>query len=319
MTDISDPLSSPVLILGITGAVGHAIGLALHQRGIPVHALVRHVDLARAKAPFVARWFVGDAMERASIAAAAIDTPVIVHAVNPPGYVKWRELAVPMLANTLSVAVANRATVVFPCNVYVYGMSSPAVVTEATPFAPTTEKGRIRVEMEAMVEAATVQGARSILVRAGDFFGPGYVNSWFRQAVAKGGRQLTRVQTLTPEGVGHSWAYLPDLGEAFVRLIERRATLAPFERVNFAGHYDEGGRAFAQALRRVVKTPDLPIKPFAWWQVALASPFVPFLREAYGMRWLWRHPLKLDNTRLVSLIGPEPHTPLDTAIDAALD
>jgi nucleoside-diphosphate-sugar epimerase len=319
MTELSTPPAPPVLILGVTGAVGHAIGLALHQRGIPVHALVRNVAAARAKAPYVTRWFVGDAMDRASIAAAAADASVIVHGVNPPGYVKWRELAVPMLANTLSVAVANRATVVFPCNVYVYGMGSPAVVTEATPFAPTTEKGRIRVEMEGMVEAATAQGARAILVRAGDFFGPGYINSWFRQAVAKGGRQLTRVQTLTPEGVGHSWAYLPDLGETFARLIEQRAMLAAFERVNFGGHYDEAGRAFAHALRRVVGKPDLPIKPFAWWQVALASPFVPFLREAYGMRWLWRHPLKLDNARLVRLIGPEPHTPLDTAIAATLD
>jgi hypothetical protein len=38
------------------------------------------------------------------------------------------------------------------------------------------------------------------------------------------------------------------------------------------------------------------------------------IRETLEMRYLWRTPLRLDNARLVSLIGEEPHTPLDTAL-----
>ncbi|MEI8147341.1 MAG: NAD-dependent epimerase, partial [Alphaproteobacteria bacterium] len=55
-----------------------------------------------------------------------------------------------------------------------------------------------------------------------------------------------------------------------------------------------------------------------WFTVYLGAPFVPFLRELIEMMWLWKHPLKLDNTKLTRLIGPEPHTPLDQAIAAAL-
>jgi len=319
MSDVPSPRPVDVLILGVTGQIGHGIGIALAARGYRVRALVRDVAAARVRAPFVSTWIEGDAMDAHAVAAAAREAGVIVHAVNPPGYTGWRERAVPMLKNALAAAVTERATFVFPANVYVFGPGSPAIVDETTPFAPTTEKGRIRVEMEGMIEAACQNGARAIVVRAGDFFGPGYENSWFRQVMAKGGRSATKIQTLTPKGIGHAWAYLPDLAETFARLIDRRSDLAAFERVHFAGHYDADGRQFAEAIRRVVGKPDIRITAFPWWRVALASPFVTFLREVWRMRWLWRHPLKLDNGKLERLIGPEPHTPLDTAIAASLE
>lgn len=319
MTEPPDTPQADVLILGVTGQIGHAIGAALSKRGYRIRALTRRVNEAKVRAPFVSTWFAGDAMDADAVAHASKGAALIVHAVNPPGYTRWREAAVPMLRNTIKAALEEKATIVFPANVYVFGPSSPAVVDEATPFAPTTEKGRIRVEMEAMIEAACQRGARAIIVRAGDFFGPGYENSWFRQAMAKGGRSATAIQTLTAAGIGHAWAYLPDLGETFARLIDRRDSLAAFERVHFAGHHDGDGRRFADAIRRVLGKPSLPIKAFAWWQVALATPFVTFLREVWRMRWLWRHPLKLDNTKLARLIGAEPHTPLDAAIAASLD
>jgi len=33
---------------------------------------------------------------------------------------------------------------------------------------------------------------------------------------------------------------------------------------------------------------------------------------------VWKHPMRLDNRRLVELIGAEPHTPLDQAVADAL-
>lgn len=36
------------------------------------------------------------------------------------------------------------------------------------------------------------------------------------------------------------------------------------------------------------------------------------------MRYQWRQPLRMDNTRLVGVLGAEPHTPLDEAVAATL-
>jgi nucleoside-diphosphate-sugar epimerase len=49
-----------------------------------------------------------------------------------------------------------------------------------------------------------------------------------------------------------------------------------------------------------------------------AAPFVTTLREMLEMRYLWREPLRMDNARITAVLGREPLTPLDTAVEAAL-
>jgi hypothetical protein len=58
---------------------------------------------------------------------------------------------------------------------------------------------------------------------------------------------------------------------------------------------------------------------FPWWLVRLATPFNPTLRELWEMRYLWRQPVRLGNARLVDVLGAEPHTPLDVAVERTLE
>jgi nucleoside-diphosphate-sugar epimerase len=50
----------------------------------------------------------------------------------------------------------------------------------------------------------------------------------------------------------------------------------------------------------------------------VAAPFVPTLRELLEMRYLWKEPVQMVNSRLVQVLGREPHTPLDQAVEASL-
>ena len=314
----NSPSAPTALILGLTGAIGGAIARALAQRGFAIRALTLRPAGQRPSFAFPVDWRDGDARDAASVMAAADGTSLIVHGVNPPGYERWREDALPMLANTVAAAKAAGATILFPANVYVFSSSSP-LASETTPRQPTTRKGQVRLEMEAMLEqAARAHGVRVIAVRAGDFFGPGVGNSWFSQAMAKGGMQAKSIQSLAPSGVGHAWAFIPDLAETFARLVDISADLPAYTMVHFAGHYDATGRDLTDAVRRVIGRPDVPVKPFPWIILWLGAPFVRFMREALEMRWLWTNSLALDNTRLVGLLGGEPHTPLDDAVRAAL-
>ncbi len=111
---------------------------------------------------------------------------------------------------------------------------------------------------------------------------------------------------------------MPDLAEAFARLAAIEATLPAHATYHFAGHWDGTGRAMAQATQQALAPRTVPIRAFPWWLTRLAAPFVPFLAEAQEMRWLWNHPLRLDNRALEAAIGPEPHTSLPTALAAAL-
>ena len=40
--------------------------------------------------------------------------------------------------------------------------------------------------------------------------------------------------------------------------------------------------------------------------------------ELIEMRYLWRKPLRLDNAKLINVLGSEPATPIDEAVAATL-
>jgi nucleoside-diphosphate-sugar epimerase len=263
-------------------------------------------------------WVRGDAMNAADVASAAQGAALIVHGANPPGYRNWRGLAVPMLRNTIAAAKAEGARIIFPGNVYNYAPDAGPRITEDAPQAPVTRKGKIRVEMEALLREASTAGARVLIVRAGDYFGPGAPNSALGWLTTRKGGQVKSVYVAGPAEVGHAFAYLPDLGETVGRLIDREAELADFEVFHFRGDWLDRGDAMARAIQRVSGNPRLPIKPFPIALIAALSPFVETFRELLEMRYLWCKPIGLAGDKLAAFLGSEPHTPLDDAVRAAL-
>ncbi|WP_423209165.1 NAD-dependent epimerase/dehydratase family protein [Paracoccus yeei] len=303
------------LVLGATGGIGGAIASSLHRHGWSVRALARDAARARATAGAALGWIDGDAMRPADVVRAAAGTSVIVHAVNPPGYRDWDRLVLPMIDNSIAAARATGARIVLPGTIYNFDPARTPVLTETSPQQPQSRKGQIRREMEARLEAAAPE-VPSLILRAGDFFGPGARASWFAQAMVTPGRPVTRIREIA-RGPGHSWAYLPDLAETFARLLDAQDKLRPFERLQFEGFHDATGRGMAEAVeaaaRRRVRSGRFP-----WWAMRALAPFGGFPREAAEIAPYWRHPVRLDNRRLEALIGPEPRTPLAEALRATL-
>ena len=307
------------LIIGAGGGVGGAAARALIAHGWRVRGLAREPERTRrlfGSGPI--EWIAGDAMRPGEVIAAARGAHTIVHAAHPPGYRNWRGLALPMLASAIAAARASGARLVLPGTVYNYGPDAGAVVDERAPQHPSTRKGRIRVEMEGMMAAAAATGVRSLVVRAGDFFGPHAPSSWFSAAMVRPGKPVRFVIYPGKRGVGHAFAYLPDLAEAMARLLAIEARLPAFETVHFAGHWLADGADIARSIRRVAGVPRAPILPFPAALLYLAAPFNATFREMIEMRYLWQEPLRLDNRKLETLIGSEPHTPLDEAVRQSL-
>ncbi|NVI81017.1 NAD(P)H-binding protein [Janthinobacterium rivuli] len=312
-------MDKTALVLGATGGIGGEMVRQLLAAGWRVRALTRG-ELPSPRGDGI-EWLRGDALSRTDVLAAAKGCAVIVHAVNPPGYRHWGQLVLPMLDNTIAAAMAENATIVLPGTVYNFGPDAFPVLAEDAPQRPLTRKGAIRVELEARLERASTQGARVIIVRAGDFFGPRAGNNWFSQGLVKPGQPVRSVLYPGAPGVGHQWSYLPDVARTMVQLLAVRATLPAFARFHMAGHWDHDGRQMTGAIARVVEqaTGAAPaIRRFPWWLVALASPFVATLREMREMRYLWQTPLSMENARLLAVLGQEPHTPLDEAVRATL-
>ncbi|MDM9621766.1 NAD(P)H-binding protein [Rhizobium sp. S96] len=313
---MTDERQKIALVLGATGGIGGEVARKLMSAGWQIRAMHRNPTKAGAnKTGF--EWLRGDAMKSGDVMEAARGVDLIVHAVNPPGYRDWEKLVLPMLDNTIAAAREYGALILLPGTIYNFGPDSFPTLREDSPQHPVTKKGAIRVEMERRLRVASQNGVGVIIVRAGDFFGANAANSWFSQGMVAPAKPVTAIKNPARRGVGHQWAYLPDVAETMVRLVERSATLPAFAVYHMNGFWDADGSMMAAAINRAVGG-KAKVRAFPWWIVPLAAPFVTFMRELKEMRYLWREPLRMANDRLVAELGEEPHTPVDEAVRASL-
>lgn len=311
------------LILGATGGIGGATATALLRHGWDVVALVRDpgkiTTLPPADPLAGMAWVKGDASDPDAVRRAAEGAQAIVHAVNPPGYRDWGRLVLPMIDSSIAAARATGARIVLPGTIYNYGPDAFPDLVEDAPQNPLTEKGRIRVELERRLEAASADGVPVLIVRFGDFYGGKGGNNWFRQGLVTPGKRLAAITDPGTKGVGHAWAYLPDAAEAIAQFLDRSDALDRFARFHFAGHWDADGTAMIRAIGTALGRPDMPVKRLPWPLLGLAGLFQQMPRELYRMRYIWRTPIRLENARLAAFLGSEPHTPLVEAVKATLD
>jgi hypothetical protein len=187
-----------------------------------------------------------------------------------------------------------------------FSPDGPMVLRENTPQGATTRKRAIRIAMERRLEAARAEGLRSLNLRAGDFVGPYLTGNRFSQLV-KPGRPVRSITYAGPPEIGHSSAYCPTSARPWRN--SRRATQA-FQTLRCFISEDTGSSE-AEAIRAVLADPSLPIRSMPWWLVGSASPFVPLMRELWEMRYLWHVLMRLDNSKLLAILGEEPMRPKD--------
>ncbi len=306
-----------VLILGANGRFGRVARHAFAEAGWTVVAQARSALLDGLDARV--RHIAIDALRPVPIIDAARDATVVVNALNPP-YTRWETDALVLNEAAVTVARGLGATLMLPGNVYNYGDSMPRLVTDGTPERPSTRKGEIRCQMEAHMRDLC---ARTIVVRAGDFFGGPGEGGWMDQVIVKHIRRA-RITYPGPCDVPHAWAYLPDLARSFVLLARMHAELAPHTTTLFPGQtltgtqlvvaITEGARKLGVLHERIEPS----VRTLPWNALALAQVFSPMLREIWRMRYLWQIPHSLDGAGLQRLIGAVPTTPIADAMGATL-
>jgi nucleoside-diphosphate-sugar epimerase len=308
-------MNKTVLVVGANGGVGRETALALLAHGWTVRGLARTPRTTKDGID----WITGDALDREAVLRAAQGVAAIVHAVNPPGYREWEKLVLPMVDNSIAAAEAVGARLALPGTIYNYDPRHDPIIAEDSTQEPNTKKGAIRVEMEKRIEQACARGMRAVILRAGDFFGPHAGGSWLSQGMVTPGKPISSILYPGQRRIGHSWAYLPDVAETFARLLDRDALLPAFARYHFRGVWDADGTAIVDAIRSATGRPDLKTRSLPWALLPLIAPFNQTMRELIEMRTYWQHPVRLDNSALVALLGEEPHTPLNMAMTATLD
>jgi nucleoside-diphosphate-sugar epimerase len=311
------PRSPTVLVLGANGRFGQAAVSAFAQAGWRVLAQVRR--LPPQPLPAGAGTLAVPLSDIDTLAAQAAGARVVVHAVNPL-YTRWRQEAVPAARQGMELARRLGARFMLPGNVYNFGEHMPALLRPDTPQWPSTEKGHIRRELEAEMRLRAAGGQRSVVIRAGDFFGGGR-GSWFDLVIVKSLAQRKLVYP-GPLEVPHAWAYLPDLARAFVA-VAASEELPAFADLHFPGHTLTGAQLLAAVERAAASLGMVPAQDWhhgsmPWALIRAGGVVVPTWRAIAEMSYLWRVPHALDGRALYAAVGALPATPIDAALRAAL-
>lgn len=302
-----------IVILGAAGRIGDAASRAFVSAGWRVKGLARGRN--GAELPIDVEWIKADATDRAALMAACSGADVVLNALNPE-YTEWDQKVLPMAENVIAACEAAGATQLLPGNVYNFGHDVRLGMDEDMPETPSTPKARVRIEMEDLFRRrAREAGVQTLVLRAGDFYGGAKPGSWLDLFILS--KLKKDVFTWPgPMDAPHAFAYLPDLGRAFVALADARRDLPTFERYHFAGHTLNGAEMMAateQAVGRKLHRRGVP-----WTLLRAGGFFMPILREVAVMSYLWRTPHSLDGSKLAALVGPLPSTDPVEAIRQAI-
>jgi nucleoside-diphosphate-sugar epimerase len=306
------------LVLGSTGGFGGAMVRALLARGQSVRALVR--DPARARLPDGVQVVKGDAMSLPDVLAAAEGCASVVHGINLP-YAEWDPGMITSTHNVIAAAKEAGATIVFPGNIY--GLK-PIYEVPLPPNSPTLDhndrpnkKGALRNLLEeTLAHNAEVGEARTLIVRAGDFYGPGVDNGlvgpMFRNALA--GKPIPWFGAVE---TGHAFTSVDDIATVATGLL-LQADRPLLDIVAVAGDHYPSAAAWAAALAKAAGHPSLGVERIAGWKVRLMGLVDRQAREFAELLYQWDGAMLLDDTRVRRALPEWTPTPAAESLAATM-
>jgi nucleoside-diphosphate-sugar epimerase len=295
------------LVLGAGGGLGRNVVDAAARAGHEVRAFVRQV---RSDAPPAnVQVIEGDATRQEDVTRALRGVDVAYFCLNPR-IGRWLEDFPSLLATAVAAARETEARLVFPANVWIYGPGQPGqLVAETRAPSPTSQRGRLRVDME---QSLRDSGCRFCMVRLPEYYGPHVVTLTARifQPALRGGRTLWP----GPLDVEVEFVFMPDAAEALLQVgaaegIDAEVFHLPGIRTTPRAFIDAVYRA-AGAQTRTFAVPTSVLK--------LAGLVSTTARIGADFAHLWTKPILLDGSKYERRFGRVPQTPYNEGIAQTL-
>lgn len=299
------------VVLG-TGPVGLATMEALLKRGKSVRLVNRS---GQADVPEGVEVFGGDLINQPETAIAFCKGASVIYGCLNAPYTKWPELFPPLQAATVEAASATRAKLVVLENVYMYGPHAEAPMTENSPYAAATRKGRVRAEMSRALMEAHERGKVSVAIgRASDYFGPRGMVSGMGDRVFIPALEGKAAQIIGNPDLLHTYTYLPDIGEGLAILGENDGAFGQVWHLPSAETITT--RQFIERIYEAAgHPPRIQVAPKAILKIM--GLFNAELREVIEMLYQFENPHIVDHTKFEKAFGNHA-TPLNEAIQTTV-
>jgi len=201
-----------------SGPAGRAVATELEHQGLPTRIVNRSGRPVLAAVETIG----GDVTDPQFAHTAARGAHTVYFCLNAPHYHRWPQEFPPLQAAVVDAARAAGARLVVLENLYMYGPTGGAPMTESTPVNPTSKKSAIRAQMSDELIDAHRHGRVEVAIgRAADFIGPGVTASAMGEHVFGPALAGKKAQTIGRPDTHHTYSYVPDIGRNLVLLASR--------------------------------------------------------------------------------------------------
>ena len=295
-----------------TGPAGSTLAVLLQAQGKQVRCINRS---GKAELPQGVATLAGDILDVAQVRELCAGAAVVYHCANVP-YPQQVELMPRFQANIIDGAARANAKLIVLDTLYMYGETHGLPMTEATPYAPSTRKGRMRAQLaEAYLAAHTAGTVQVALGRAADFFGPRVLNSALGDRVFPAAIAHKPAQLLGNIDLPHSYCYIGDVARGLATLGSQPDTLGRAWLLPVAPPVTQ--RAMAQLIG-VHLEHGVGIQRLPKIAIQALGLFDPFMHEFVEMFYQYTEPQIVVSHAFEQAFGYYA-TPLDEALRATID
>lgn len=292
-----------------TGPIGRAIAEELTRRGKRTRMVNRSgkLDEPQAGVEMTAANLYDPSQVRQAARGAAV-----VYQAAQPAYHQWIEKFPPLQNAIMEGLTGSGAKLVLVENLYMYGETGGAPLTESTPYNTRTRKGKLRAEMsQAAFKAHAAGKLRVTAGRGSDFFGPWGLGSTMGERVFYPLLEGKAANLVGKVDLPHTHTYTRDFARALVILGESA------EADGQAWHVpnDHPRVTQRQMVKMIAKAAGVETKFSAMgkWMMRLGGLFIPEAKESVEMMYEFNQPFVVDSSKFEQTFGMKA-TPLTESI-----
>ena len=279
-------------ILGANGVIATELSKHLPGYNVPIRQVSRHPRKVNESDELVE----ADLLDYGQTEKAVAGSDIVYLLAGLKYDIKvWREQWPTLMKNVIDACKKHNAKLVFFDNVYSYGHVT-GVMTEETPYNPTSKKGEVRAKVATMLLDEIKQGnLKGMIIRAADFYGPGAQLSLTYSTVTERLKAKKGPQWIGSAKAIHTFTYTPDAGKSVARL------------GNTASAYGQTWHALTskekmtgeQYVKIACEIMGVPYKLQAMpkFGVSIVGLFVPVLHEFVEMMYQFEHDYVFDSTK----------------------
>jgi nucleoside-diphosphate-sugar epimerase len=286
-------------ILGAGGVIGKELSIHLPR----LTAQIRQVSRNPQRVNAVDELMKADLLNYAEVekAVAGSDVVYLVAGLKYEAKV-WQQQWPVVMKNAIDACKKHNSKLVFFDNVYAYGQVN-GIMTEETPFNPTSKKGEVRAKIAThLLDEIKAGNLKGMIIRAADFYGPGATLSLIHSTVTERLKAGKGAQWIGDKKKVHTFTYTPDAGKTVALLGNSEEAynqtwhaLTSAEKVT--------GEELIRIAYEIMNMPNKGVQGMSKTGVRLLGLFIPVLREFVEMMYQFENDYVFDSRKAARFLN----------------